>query len=82
MSVWEKDDSGLSLREIQRKVAYKMEPHHFAVVKRIPWLRCKSCGLVTLRNALTEWATRMGCNASDHPEYSSRVRNSKPRSAA
>ncbi len=81
MSDWEKDDSGLSIREIQRKQAYKMESHQFGPVKKLAYLRCKHCGLITLRNALTEWCTRMGCNASDHPEYASRVRNSKPRTS-
>lgn len=78
---WERDDSGLSLRDIERKRAYVLEPHHFVTVKRIPYLRCKSCGLLTLRNDLTEWCTKMGCNASDHPEYASRVRNTKARAA-
>lgn len=79
MADWERDDSGLSLRDILRKQAYKLEPHHFGVMKKLPWQRCKHCGLMSLRNSLTEWVTRVGCNASDHPEYASRVRNSKPR---
>ncbi len=80
MSDWERDNSGLSLREIERKQAYKMDPHHFGVMRRLPWLRCKHCGLLTLRNPLTEWCIRMGCNANDHPEYASRARSTKPRS--
>lgn len=79
MSTWERDDSGLSLREIERKRAYVFEAHHFARMKCVAYLRCKHCGLLTLRNVLTEWCTRMGCNANDHPEYASRVRNTKAR---
>jgi hypothetical protein len=78
---WERDDSGLTLHDIERRQPYKMEPHVFATVKKIPWARCKRCGLLTLRNDLTSWCTRMGCNASDHPEYASRCRNSKARDA-
>lgn len=79
---WERDDSGLSLRDVERKQAYRFEAHHFVVMKRMPWLRCKSCGLLTLRNELTAWTMKMGCNASDHPEYVSRCRNARPRSAS
>lgn len=78
MADWEKDDSGFSIREIGRKQPYKMEPHSFTKLsKSFPWLYCKHCGLVSLRNELTEWCRRMGCNASDHPEYFSRCRNAK-----
>ncbi len=79
MIAWERDDSGLSLRDIERRQPYKLEPHLFSPVKRIAYLRCKHCGLLTLRNTLTEWCIRMGCNASDHADYSNRVRNAKPR---
>lgn len=82
MTDWIKDDSGLSLREIERKQAYKLEPHVFVPMKKIAWLRCKHCGLLTLKNALTEWCIRMGCNADDHPDYAARCRNSIPRVAA
>lgn len=82
MSDWQRDDSGLSLRDIAAKPAYKLEPHAFTTSKKILYQRCKRCGLLTLRNALTEWAIRMGCNANDHPEYTARCRATKPRAAA
>lgn len=82
MAEWERDDSGLSLRDIERRQPYKFEAHHFAASKKLPWLRCKHCGLLTLRNELTAWCTKMGCNASDHPEYASRCRNARPRNAS
>lgn len=79
---WQKDDSGLSLRDISKKQAYKMEPHIFTTFsKRLPYLVCKHCGLLSLRNELTEWCRRMGCNASDHPEYNARCRSAKPKAA-
>ncbi len=79
MIAWEKDDSGLSIRDIERRQPFKLEAHSFAPMKRIAWLRCKLCGLLTLRNDLTAWCTKMGCNAKDHPEYAARVRSSRPR---
>lgn len=82
MSEWERDDSGLTLAQIAAKQPYKLVPHAFGVRKKIPWMICKGCGLLNLRNDLTEWCVKVGCNASDHPEWSSRVRNSRPRVAA
>lgn len=79
MTDWQKDDSGLSIRDIERRQTYKLEPHAFVPAKKLAWLRCKKCGLLTLRNQLTEWCERMGCNASDHPEYSSRCKAAKCR---
>lgn len=80
MADWEKDDSGLSLRDISRKNAYKLEAHSFTTLsKRIAWLYCKHCGLLSLRNELTEWCRRMGCNYSDHPEYGARCRSARPK---
>jgi hypothetical protein len=79
MTDWQRDDSGLSIRDIERRQPYKLEPHAFAPSKKLAWLRCKTCGLLTLRNALTDWCIRMGCNASDHPEYTSKCRARRPR---
>jgi hypothetical protein len=56
MAEWERDDSGLSIRDIEKREPYKLEPHHFANVKRLPWLRCKRCGLLTLRSDHCPWA--------------------------
>lgn len=76
---WERDDSGLSLRDIERKQVYHLEPHAFVPSKKLAWLRCKHCGLLTLRNELTDWAIRMGCNAKDHPDYAARCKNARPK---
>jgi hypothetical protein len=70
MSVeWERDASGLSVADIERRQPYKMDPHNLKRMKRFPWLVCAKCGLVSLRNSITEWSIRFGCNASDHPGY-------------
>lgn len=76
---WERDDSGLSVAQFNAKQPYRLEPHQFGTRKGIPWSSCKSCGLLNLRNELTAWCVKMGCNASDHPEYSARCRNSRPK---
>jgi hypothetical protein len=81
MSDWIRDDSGLSLRDIEKRQPYKLDPHAFAISKKMPWMRCKKCGLLNLRNAFTEWYIRMGCNAGDHPDYASRCKNTKERTA-
>jgi hypothetical protein len=36
-------------------------PHQWKKYRNIQWLVCKCCGLVYLRNALTERAVREGC---------------------
>lgn len=76
---WVRDDSGLSIQDIERKQPYKLESHQFKNHRRLAWLRCQRCGLVTLKNQLTEWCVRMGCNAHDHPEYGAKVRASRPK---
>lgn len=30
---------------------------------------CLGCGLVMLRNALTDWCVKRGCDYMDHPGY-------------
>jgi hypothetical protein len=79
MADWNRDDSGLSIRDIEKRQAYKFEPHAFAPTKKLAWLRCKHCGLLTLRNQLTDWCIRMGCNAADHPEYATKLKRTKAR---
>ncbi len=79
MIEWRKDDSGLSVRDIERRQPFRMEPHCFVPVRRLAWLRCRHCGLLALRNDLTAWCIKAGCNAKDHPEHASRVRNARPK---
>jgi hypothetical protein len=37
---------------------------------------CKKCGLLYLKNELTQWCVRQGCNYEEHPEYAKRVKAS------
>ena len=45
---------------------FEYEPHTLSkMYKAIPWLVCRYCGLVYLKNAPTQWAIRKGCNWRD-----------------
>lgn len=48
---------------------YKYQPHTFIVMKGVGKQICKSCGLMALRNDITNWCINKGCYAEDHPEY-------------
>lgn len=50
---------------------YTLEPHNFKTWKKIAWPICVKCGLIALKNPLTEWAMKQGCNHKDHPSYES-----------
>lgn len=52
---------------------YSYEQHSPTKMKSIPWLVCKYCGLVYLKNELTSWAIKMGCNSSDHKSHKEMV---------
>lgn len=45
------------------------EPHRFEKWRCLPWEICTKCGLVRLRNRITDFCVRHGCNAKDHPLY-------------
>lgn len=75
---WVKDESGLSLR-VERRQTFTIEPHVMKATRGLPWLRCTRCGLLNLRNSLTVWCLKAGCNAADHPEYASRCKHSAPK---
>ncbi len=57
--------------EIQdEKETYKFEAHKpMKLTKRIPYLVCQHCGLVFIRNKVTSWCIKTGCNHSLHKDY-------------
>lgn len=61
---WVRDDT---LRALPDKVPYTFEPHSPQRRRGMPWLVCKFCGLVYLRNDFTRWAIKKGCRNSAHP---------------
>lgn len=54
---------------------FKVTPHSWGKRKGLPWPVCRGCGLVHLRNPLTEWCVRNGCEHEEHPGYRSAVRS-------
>ena len=65
MSDWVQDDS---LKGLSDTFAYKFEGHNPIKRKSMPWLVCKHCGLIYLRNKFTSWAIKKGCMNHWHPE--------------
>lgn len=55
-------------------MTYRHEPHQIADKPVGGFTVCKRCGLVYLRNDLTEWHIAMGCQAAEHPD-AQRVRS-------
>ena len=51
-------------------VTYSFEAHKpRKLCKSIPWLYCSHCGLLYLKNSITKWSIKMGCNHSYHNQY-------------
>lgn len=42
-------------------------------LKRLSYLYCIGCGLVRLRNRLTDWCVAKGCDHTEHPGYKAAV---------
>lgn len=62
-------------------IQYKTEPHHFIPCgkkTRIPNQYCINCGLIYLKNELTEWAVRQGCNYKEHVSYKNKLAITNP----
>ncbi len=63
-------------------MSYSFEPHSFGPVH--PYMGnvhrftarmiCARCGLLRLRNALTDWCVSKGCNFRDHPGFTDATR--------
>jgi len=50
-----------------------MRTHKWRKLASFPWLICATCGLVRLKNALTDWCVRHGCDHAEHPQYKAAV---------
>ncbi len=66
----------ISFNEISDEEKYTFENHTPIKYKNFPWLVCKHCGLVYLRNRFSQWAVRMGCNNRYHPNHK-KIRNER-----
>lgn len=52
---------------------YKLEHHSFTGWRICNWQVCTKCGLMRLKNPLTDEAIRLGCNHTDHPNWKQTV---------
>ena len=43
--------------------------HAPRLLKGISWPVCRKCGLVYLKNPLTAWCIKMGCDYADKPNF-------------
>lgn len=62
-------------------MSYKAEPHKFFTFgkkTRIPYQYCVECGFVYMKNELSEWVAKQGCNHKDHPSYKSKLGITNP----
>ena len=50
-------------------MSYKYESHSPVKYKQLSWMVCANCGLIYIRNEITQWALKKGCNHTEHPEY-------------
>jgi hypothetical protein len=51
------------------EITYSYEKHSPKQLKGTPWLYCRYCGLVYLKNKVTRWCIKMGCNHEYHKDY-------------
>lgn len=49
--------------------AYKLQEHSFVFNSKLGKSVCTRCGLLSLRNAFTEWSVAKGCFSDLHPQY-------------
>jgi len=54
-------------------MSYEFEAHSPIKTKAIPWMFCKYCGLLYLNNKITRWCVKVGCNHTEHPQYTTTV---------
>ena len=52
------------------EIVYSFEPHKpRKLSKTITWLYCGHCGLLYLKNPITRWSIKMGCNHTYHKQF-------------
>lgn len=64
-----KNGSWVTAEIKDKEIVYSFESHSPVALKGTPWLYCKYCGLVYLRNKLTRWCIKSGCNNAYHKDY-------------
>lgn len=59
----------VGLNDLKEAETYTFEAHHAQMMKGLPYACCIKCGLLYLRNEITERCIRLGCNAELHEIY-------------
>lgn len=63
------------------KEEYTFVPHNFKPLgkkTKVAQVCCINCGLLSLKNDLTNWATEKGCNHKNHPSYKNKLGLTNP----
>ena len=53
---------------------YTFKGHTFKPMPRIGKQLCSGCGLLALRNDITRWCIKKGCNYADNPHHKAALR--------
>lgn len=48
---------------------FLIEPHKWAKMDGVGRERCVKCGLMALRNPLSQFCIKQGCDHEEHPRY-------------
>lgn len=60
---------------------YKIDPHHFIPMSKkskCAYPYCVACGLIYMKNGLSEWAAKQGCNYKEHPSFKTKLGITNP----
>lgn len=57
------------LDTITKVEPYKLKGHSFVPLKGIGKSYCRNCGLVALRNPISDWCVEKGCEYKNHSQY-------------
>jgi hypothetical protein len=49
--------------------SYELVPHRYGILKGFAWPVCIECGHVFLKNYLSAWIDKTGCDHKWHPGY-------------
>lgn len=59
----------------------EIEPHKWVNTPKrapFPWAICDHCGLVRLKNKVTDLAVKLGCGWKEHPTYIAYAKRQEP----
>lgn len=54
-----------------------MIKHNVKPLFKTGFRHCQDCGLIILRNSITEFCVKLGCEFREHPKYKAWLKNPK-----